>query len=152
MDTISPDWNLIDLRSAPARARADGDQDLHLAARHESKGCKVALVADEPTGWLVVVITNTGTGESFIPSVVAPEGDERMRGSVAPAHGQGPRIHYAIARGAPILGVRVRGAAEQWTSVAVEPNGWAVISWSSDDFFEVPLIEVLEADAWVELV
>ncbi len=149
MDTAAPDWDAIDCLAARASA-ADPDT-ADLVAGDRTPGCALALIADKATGWLLVVVADPVTGESFIPQVVGPDDETRLRGSVAPAYGQGPRLHYALAHAPGIRGLRARAPGETWRVRLVSPSGWAAICLALEDF-SVPLeVAVLEDDDWVEL-
>ncbi|NUU15830.1 hypothetical protein HP550_01015 [Cellulomonas humilata] len=159
MDAISPDhaagpdWDAIDLLAA--RRVAAGAGTTHAAGlviTAQAAGCALALVRDEATGWLVVVVTNTSSGATFVPTVIDPSEETRMLGSVAPAHGVGPRLHYALAKAKSVGGIRVRVTGGQWTTCNVERSEWAAICLAQDDFFAILHVELLDDDAWDRLV
>jgi len=159
MDTVSPDhasgpdWDAIDLSAARRVAtRADGTHADGLVTTAQAAGCVLALVRDEATRWLVVVVTNTASGATFVPTVIDPSEETRMLGSVAPAHGVGPRLHYALAKAGSVGGLRIREPGGHWNTCNVEGSEWAAVCLAQDDFFAEPQVELLDNDAWGELV
>jgi hypothetical protein len=149
MDSAAPDWDVIDFPAARAAAADPNTADL--VAGDRTPGCALSLIADKATGWLIVVVANPVTGESFVPELVDPDDETRMRGSVAHTYGQGPRLHYALARAPGIRGLRARVPGGTWRVRLVAPSSWAAICLALEDF-TVPLeVAVLENDDWVEL-
>jgi hypothetical protein len=153
MNATAPDWDAMDFSAARELALSGGQVGASIVARDRSGDCALALVADARTGWLVIVLSDEGTGESFLAGVLDPaEAETRMRGSVAPADGQGPRLHYALARAESVRGLRMREPETVWGVREANSEGWAGACMSFDDFDTLPQVEILEEGAWSPLV
>ena len=150
MSTNAPDWDALDLTAARELALSGAEVGASVVARDRSGDCSLALVADERTGWFVLVLSHQGTAESFLPTVLDPaEVETRVWGSVATTFGHGPRLHYAVTRATSVSGLRMRGPEGAWGVRAPNAAGWAVACMSFDDFTTLPQVEIRENGAWI---
>ncbi|WP_146925376.1 hypothetical protein [Cellulomonas xylanilytica] len=148
MSLDRPDWDAMDFSAARRLAASGARVGSSLIAQDRTGAGALALVRDERTGWLVIVLTDLLTGQSFIPTVVdAAETETRLQGSVAAT--DGPTLHYVVARAESVESLRMRVPDRVWAVHEANAEGWAVGCLSIDDSSTCPRVEILAGGVWM---
>jgi hypothetical protein len=147
-----PPWDLIDLDAAKRLVLAG--RPVEASARTADGACAVAVARDDASGWFLVVAVDGPAQEATVVALLAPDDPHvQLAGSIAPAKGVGPRIHYGVARTSEGAGLRLRRGSGEWIHGAADPaTGWALVCYPTDDFFDPVRIEISTANgAWEPL-